>query len=459
MAARSLQTQQQALEVTAHNLANASNPAYARQRVIIQTGLTVPTAIGLQGTGAEAVAIQQIRSVLLDGQMTAELSVSGYWNAQQQALQYAQAGLGQQIDRISGDGSDGQQGIAGNLSALFNSFQSLSTNPTSMAERQVLLQNAQTLASHLNQVAGRLDALRSALDQSLQDDVAAANDLLREIASFNEQIVSAELNSGSAANELRDLRQQKIEELSRLVKIDTVAQTNGAIDVSVGGVTMVSNDDVVDSLEVYDAGGGQRLVRAATAGAPLALTGGSVAGLIDVRDGAIATLADDLDSLAVTLVTAVNAVHGGGFSLTGSTGASFFTGTDARTIAVNTVLIENPALIQASGASGVVGDNQVAVQLAQLAGTTHAALNNQSFGQAYASNVAALGQSLASVNNQITDQELVEGMIRQQRDAVSGVSLDEEMTEMVKYQRAFEASARLISVVDELLETLVNIGR
>jgi flagellar hook-associated protein 1 FlgK len=180
---------------------------------------------------------------------------------------------------------------------------------------------------------------------------------------------------------------------------------------------------------------------------------------MEVRDGTLANLATQLNTLASLLISEVNAIHAAGFSPTGSTGANFFTGTDARSIAVNTALLNDPALVQTSGVSGAVGDNQVILALAQLAQKSHAGLGNQTFAQHYNQSVATLGQALASANGRLADEQVVHSMLTQQRAAVSGVSVDEEMTNLMTYQRAFEASARVMSVVDGLLETLINIKR
>jgi flagellar hook-associated protein 1 FlgK len=467
MGARSLQVQQQGIEVAGHNLANVNNPAYARQRVNIATSITIPTPIGPQGTGADVVSIQQLRDALLDAQIQSEGSVRGYLEAGQRALQMGQAILGQRVDRqtsgpegtSAAQGVGNQFGIAEGLSDLFNAFQSLSTNPTSIADRQQVLAVAQDLAGQFRQIDSRLGDLNDSLNQSLQTDLAKVNELLDSIANYNQQIFNTENSLSGTANDLRDLRQQKIEELARLVNIQTVAQSNGTIDISIAGASVVSGVQVVDTLELYDAGGGQMLVRARTAGTPLALTGGTIPGTIEARDGALKALRDDLNTLAASLVAEVNAIHGAGYSLTGSTGANFFTGSGAADIDVNAALVANPALLQASGTSGAVGDNQVALQLAQLADQPLAALSNQTLSQHYAQTVSELGQSLVSVNNALSDQEVVETMLLRQRDAVSGVSLDEEMTNLIKFQKAFEASAHLISTIDEMLSTVVNMKR
>ncbi|MBP9901822.1 MAG: flagellar hook-associated protein FlgK [Verrucomicrobiota bacterium] len=460
LGARSLQTQQQGIEVAGQNLANVNNAAYARQRVALQTSVTINGQIGPQGTGAEAVAIVQIRSGLLDDQIQAETSVRGSLEAQQLALQYAEANLGTQIDRVA-SGSDtasvsGAHNLAGGLSDLFNSFQSVSANPTSMTERESLLMNAVTLTTQFQQVDQRLGNLTASLNESVETDVGSANQLLADIAKLNDQIGIAEASSNGVANDLRDLRQQKIEALAKVVKIDVATGAQGSADISIAGTTMVSGNEVAETLQTYDAGGGQILVRAASTATPLTLTGGSLQGTIDARDGAVASLRTSINSLAAQLISEVNVIHAAGFSLTGSTGENFFTGTNAADMQVNSTLLNDPSLFQAAGVAGGTGENQVALALAQLAGKKLPALNGQTLSQGYSQTVAALGQSLASVNTQLSDQEVVEKMLTQQRSSVSGVSLDEEMTDLTKFQRAYQASAKLISIVDEMLDTVVN---
>lgn len=467
LANRSLQTQRNGTEIAGHNLANVNTPGYARQRVAIETSLTVPSDMGPQGTGADAVGIYQLRDALLDKQIVNETSVRGSYESRQRALQFTQAAIGQQIDRqatgaegaAAANGVGGQHGIAEEMSDLFNAMQSLSTQPTSLSERQVLLIKAQSLATQFNQVSTRLDDLRTSLNDSLTSDVEQANIALSDIAKLNEQIVAAELGTTSKANDLRDIRQKRLEDLSQLVNIQTTANTNGSVDIAIDGVTLVNGPIVEDTLEAYDAGGGQFLVRTLTGGTTLALTGGSMHGTIDTRDTELLSLQGEIDTLASALITEVNTVHANGFGLGGTNGEDFFTGTDASDMAVNQNLVSDPRRIQASGVTGEVGNNTVIVQLAQLAETRQASLGNQTFHDAYGQTVAALGQALNGTNTQLANQEIVESMLLRQRDAVSGVSLDEEMTDLIKFQRAFEASAKLITTIDEMLETVVNLKR
>ncbi len=459
LAARSMSTQRAGVEVAGQNLANVNNPAYARQRVAISTSITIGSEVGPQGTGAEAVAIVQMRNAILDNQIQAEASNRGALAARQLALQYGQAALGAQIDTSSAEGISGGNSLSEGLSNLFNAFHSLSTNPTSMAERQTLLMQASSLALQFNQLDKRLNTLNDSLNATITAEATSANQLLADIAKLNDLIRTAEITSGGSANDLRDTRQARLEELAKYVKLDLTTSAGGAVNVAIGGVDMIVDNQQVDSLEIYDAGGGQMLVRATTAGTPLPLTGGSIQGTIDARDVGIATLRTNINSLANLLITQVNAVHANGFSLTGSTGANFFTGTNAADIGVNGALLNDPSLVQAAGVSGAAGDNQTALALAQLAQAKHAALNNQTFSQAYSQNVATFGQELATVNTQLSDQQAIENMLLRQRDSLGGVSLDEEMTDLTRFQKAFAASARLVTVVDEMLETLVNMKR
>jgi flagellar hook-associated protein 1 FlgK len=461
---RALQTQSQGLAVAGQNLANVNNPAYTRQRLLVQTTGALPSALGSQGTGVSAVAIQRIHDSLLERQIQGEASVSGFWTANQNALQAAQTNLGEALDGTTRNANGttsavgAQSTLATDLDGLFNEFQNLASAPASLAQRGVLLSKAQNLAAQFNQTDGRLASLNGTLNDSVTADVGQATELLQSVARLNEQIRRAESGASGSANDLRDLRQQKIETLAGLTNVETAEDPDGQVNVSVGGNLLVSGQQVLATLETYAAGGGQRLVRTST-GTALTLTGGSVQGTIDARDGALATLRGNLDTLAKTLATEVNTVHAAGFNLSGGTGADFFTGTSAGTLKVNAALVGNPALLQASGNPAAAGDNRTAQALASLAYQPLAALGGQTFAASYARTVIGVGEALATANGQVSDQQLVAGMLQTQRSAVSGVSIDEEMTDLVRYQKAFQASARIISTVDELLNEVINMKR
>ena len=462
LAQRALQTQRQGVEVTGHNLANANRAGYTRQRLTVQAGSSLSTLVGQFGTGVEAVTVQQIRDGLVDRQMQDEISVRSSLETQQTALQWAQANLGQQIDSTSnstaGASTSGNAGLADRLTNLFNSFQSLATQPTSLEARQGVLLQAQDLAGRFNQIDQQLSKLSGSLSESMKSDVTSANQLLTDISRLNDEIKQTELGSKVVANDLRDARQEKLEELSKLIKVDA-SESGGVLTVSLNGTSLVAGKQVVDTLEAYDAGGGQWKIRTQTGAQPLDPTGGSMHGYLTARDGVVAQLRADVNTLASQLITQVNTLHSAGYGLAGSTGAAFFTGTNAADIQVSSQLVNQPALLQVSASAGASGDNTVALNLARLADQPQAALSNQTLSQFLGQSVAALGGSLSSINGQLTDQKMVESWLQQQRDAVSGVSLDEEMTNLTKYQKAFEASARLVTTVDEMLDTVLNMKR
>lgn len=460
---RALQTQRQGVEVTGHNLANVNNPAYARQRLAVQTSLPLPTRIGPEGTGVEAVAIRQLRSAYLDQAMGAEISVTGSLSAQQRVLQDAQARLGEALHRsVESTGTTGvstETGILSQLNHFFNSWQALSAAPASLAERQAVIASAEELTRRLRAADTALNTVTAAANASLTVDVAKANTLVESIATLSERIAATEAGSSFQANDLRDLRQQRLEELAALAKFQANEDAAGGFSLSVGGTLLVQNGRLVERLEAYDAGGGPIQVRAAGTGTTLTLTGGGLEGTMTARDTTVASLRDDLNQLASALMAEVNALHSGGFSLSGVTGAPFFLGTGLADIALNPALRADPRALQAAGVPGAAGDNQVALQVARLATQSVGALGGRTFYDLPAATAARLGESLQFVNASVEQQGLVQAMLSRQRDALGGVSLDEEIANMLKYQKAFEASARLVTTVSEMLDVVIQLKR
>lgn len=470
VAKRGLDTNRQGIELTGHNLSNVSNPAYARQRLKIQTADALPSSTGPVGTGSKVAAIEAVRDRLLDTEIVNETSVSGYLDARKKALEFAEVNLGQQLDRQASTpegataslGVGGQFGLVEGLSDFFNAWQALSTSPNSTADRQVVLLKAESLTEKFNSVNRRLDGLRSDLNVRVGDDVNLANELLSEISELSISVTSSEVGDLGNANDLRDRLQAKFEALSNVVDIQySRDSTTNQLGLSIGGVNCIVNDRVVDTLQTLSdtSSGVERTQVQAASGAAVTLTKGSIKGTIDARDTEIKTLADDIDTLASELKNQVNTTHSPGIALDGvSTGADFFTGSTAADLAVNSVLLADPSKIQAS-ATGDPGDNGVALSLAKLANQPQSALGDLTFAERYNQSVANLGQALSNTNTQTQDQDAVNQMLQRQRDSVGGVSLDEEMANLVVFQRAFQASARMITTLDELLQSVINLAR
>lgn len=455
LAKRSLATQMQGVETAGQNIANINTPGYSRQRVDITTSIDLPGTAGPVGTGSQVVRIQQIVSELLNSQVRSNNSTLGFQQGRQSALDSAQSALAEFLNNA--DGTSGS-GLSAQLNDFFSSLQSVAAAPNSAAARQTLIGAAENLSTSFNQVSRQFTELKTGLNDSLARDTSSANELLGQIASLNAQIANAEFTGGTA-NDLRDKRSLALENLASLVNFTTSSGTYGEVNIAIGGQAIVTGRQLVDTLKTYDAGGGQMLLQTATGGVNLAVTGGRMAGTIDARDTDLATMRTQLDSLASNLISAVNSVHSAGFSPSGTTGANFFNGTDAASISVNTALANNPLLIQTASSATATSDNSVALQLTQLAQTAQAGLGGQTFSQFYSRTVAALGSALNQANTQVTNQETVAKMLSEQRGAVSGVNLDEEMTSLMSFQRAYTASAQLLTTVDEMIQTTLAMKR
>jgi flagellar hook-associated protein 1 FlgK len=464
MAARSLQAEMTGVEVAGQNLSNVNTPGYSRQTVQITSSPEVDTPIGPEGTGADATSIQQAVDTILNGQIQSQNSTSGYWNAQQSSLQNAQNALGEFLSgsstssttsasSASSTGTTGT-GLSSQLNSFFTAFSALASS-NSYANQQAAVTSAQSLATTFNNLSTSFGQVNTALNQSLTQNVSSANQLLTNIASLNQEISTAEFSSGNP-NDLLDKREQDLENLSQLTNISTSAGTGGTVNVTIGGQTLVSGDTVSDTLQTYDPGNGNLLVQTATGGVNLTLTGGSMQGTIDARDGTLATLQSNVNSLASTLITQVNNVQNSGYNSTGGTGNTFFTGTNATTMGVNSTLTGNPSLIQISASPTAGDDTSLALQISQLATTAQSGLNNQTFNDSYDASVASLGDGLSDANNQVTDQTAVSNMLSTQRSSISGVSVDEEMTNLMTYQQAYQASAQLVSTLNTMLTDTIG---
>lgn len=452
-----IEAQSRALEIAGKNLANVNNAGYARQRVTFGDRGQVVTALGAESLGLEAIGLSQIRDSLLDRQVLRETALSASYTASQSALQRAQASLGQGIDRTSGTdaGTSTDTGIGAALDDLFNSFQSLAANPTDYGERQGLLHSTEILSDRLHLADQRLAQTQSDLDTQIATDLASANSLLSSIANLNSQITRFEINSPGSAVDLRDQRQTALEKLAGYVAFDQTV-SGGAVQISVhdtGGtsISLVQGANVTATLNFDGA-------TITAGGTPVSLVGGSAAGALGARDGAIQTLRDRLDALAQQLVTSVNTAY-----QSGGSSANFFdpTGLTAGTLRLAPGLTANS--LQAGNGSAA-GDNSVALAIANLAGqkfsTASGAAIDGTFSNFFASTVSDLGQSLASVNARVEEQTSIQDIIVKQRDSVSGVSLDEEMADLVRFQRAFQASSRVFQTINELLDNVISqLGR
>jgi len=450
---KALSAQSRALETTGKNLANVNNTSYARQKVIFGDRGTVETPEGAESLGLEALGIQQVRDALLDKQVMREIAMSAATTAQQQTYQRTQASLGQTVASTSGANSS-TSGLGGAIDDFFNAFQSFASRPTDDGEKQTLLQKAGILTDRFQQTDARLGQVQTDIDSQIQSDVGDANQLLATIADLNKQIGRIEIGRPGSAIDLRDQRQARLEDLAAKLPIETRISTNGMINVvmkdsSNADVVLVSNSNVVGPVAFTGTG-----FTGGASNTALAFSSGSTAGLLNARDNAVQNLRDQLDQLANQITTSVNAAY----NPSSTVGQNFFApaGTTAGTVDLDAAL--NVSTVRAGTIAA--GDNTLALAVAGISSTVFSTGSGDAIdgtiGKFYTSAASDLGQALSAVNARLDDQAGIEKLVRTQRDGVSGVSLDEEMADLVRYQRAFQASSRVFSIVDDLLDLVVN---
>lgn len=445
------------LQVTGKNLANANNAGYAREKVVLGSSGGSDSALGAANSAPVALSVSQIRDAFLDQQVCQENSITSALTAQQTALQDAEASLGETISSSSSATPSTNAGasLASQLTSLFNSFSSLASSPTDSGVRQMLLQNAATLTDNLHQTDAGLSQVQANLNTQIQGDATNVNSLLQTIAGLNSQIAVAEVGKPGSAVDLRDQRQTALENLATKISFNTSPATSGSqiklttTDASGNAVLLVDGSTVSNTV-AFD---GTNL----TAGTVTLSPGsGAIQGAMDARDGAIQTLRNNLDALAKQLVSSVNAAY----NPTGATGNFFAaSGTTAGTIALDPSVTSSN--LKASD-GGNAGDNTVALAIAGLASRSFSTSAGDAIDgtmtQFFSGTVSAFGQTVANLNNSIENQTAVQNLVQSQRSSVSGVNLDEEATNLMMYQKAYQASSRFISIVDSLLQSLISMG-
>ena len=469
-AAKALSAQRFGVTTAGNNLANVNNPDYSRQRIVLGEDGVVQTLYGPRGLGVEVQGFEQMRDVVLDREVLRETSLNASLEAQQAALQKAQANVGQEITRsgdspfIDGATADGggSGGIAEVINNFFNSLHALSADPAADAEKEAMMQKAQILVEKLNVTSERFSDLQEDLSLQVTTDLGQANQFIDQIARLNAEIARAEANHAGQALSLRDQRQATLEKLSKIIqfKTENIDNTGGQIRVfipTIGGDTPTI--DLVNlgrskHIEFDDSGLNPKFTIKGQ-DTQVEIRGGSIHGSLLARDGTIAEYLRGLNDMAGAMVTQVNAIYSAG-----GTDTNFFADDNppasrtAANIALDPTL--STATFRTSNVSSDQGDNTTVLALAELDETRLASLGNRTISSFYRSHVSNLGETIAKTQSRLDDENIVFRLLKEQQDGVSGVSIDEEMTDMMKYQRAYEATGKLIKAIDEMLDVIVN---
>jgi flagellar hook-associated protein 1 FlgK len=442
---RGLAAQSTAMNVTSHNIANANALGYTRQRVDFGATMPLRNAQGLLiGTGVSIDAIERLRDRFIDTQFRQANSSLGSASLRHNILSQIEAGLGE-------PSANGLQAL---LSGFFNSFQELASHPEESAPRQAVLQQATQLVSAFNRISSNFTTQRTALADEASNKVDRINELTRQIAELNRQIAIARSSGSNVPSDLMDRRDEALDQLSELTSITASLDSQGAMIVSIGGVMVAGNGtsvtlqgNVVNGVFKVTAPGGQ----------DVPITGGELGSALELYNTTIPGYMTQLDDLANALIARVNAVHAAGYGLGNPprTGINFFTGSGASGIAINSQISSDINNIAASS-TGAPGDNRNALALFGISTEQIMGNNTLTLAQYYGNFVSNLGAAVSSAEGSGRGAELVLAQLTMQRESVSGVSLDEEMTNMIKFQRSFEAAARIVQTTDELIRTILN---
>jgi flagellar hook-associated protein 1 len=412
---RGLLAQQRALDVTSHNIANVDRTGYTRQEAVMAAApaLAVPGALqngatGQLGQGVDVQAYRRLRDTFADLQFRAANMTYGDGSTRADALD--------QVDSAFGEPSD--TGLNAALNSFFDSWDALAANPESSAAKQVVVGTATALAQAFNALDGRLAAIatNAATEYAgLTGPNGAVMNAATELQQLNAAIADARQGGGSA-NDLLDRRDEILDSLSQLGQVSVTDLGNGMIAVQFGDAA----SPLVDATN--------------TVNAPTGMTapGGKLGALLSVQS-TIAGYRTSLDTVAAQLASGVNAAQG----------TTFFSGTTAATLAVAV----GAAAVQTT-TTGASGANELARAVASL--------RNGPAQAGYADLVHTMGADAATADRAAQTGKALVAAADSRRQSTNGVSLDEEMTNMVRFQRGYQASARALSTMDEMLDVLIN---
>lgn len=456
LAAQALDADQGALQVTSNNIANANTPGYSREVAVFESAPTVTEGDITFGEGVTLSQVQGIRDNVVELGVQQGLAQQGQVNSYLSSMNQVQS----LFNEAQG------AGLQTPLSNFFEAFQNLSTDPTDASLRQAVISAGQTLAGAFNQASNGLSQVQSGLNQAIPQAVSQVNQLTGQIAQLNGQVASAQ-NSGADPSQLIDQRNNLIEQLSGLVGVNNISNSDGTVTLTTSnGALLVAGQQ---SYNLTTGTGASGNVDVFSQGTDITenITGGSLGGYIQARDGSNGVIAaeQNLDQLADSVGTAVNSQQEAGYDGNGNlaTNEPFFTlpaSGSTGAAATISVAITDPSQIAASSAPPpATGDNGNALALANIENQTLSRLGGQTAINYYSNFVANVGTEVSSATNEQTAQNLVVQQLQNQKASISGVSLDEESANLIQYQTAYSAAARVVNVINQIAQTALTLGQ
>lgn len=504
---RALESQQAALNITGHNIANANTQGYTRQ--IANLTATTPYSIPSMGrnlslgSGVTLDTITRARDSFVDRQFREENSKQQYWTSQQDTLTKVEGVLNE----------PSTNSLSGDMTKFWTSWSDLSKEPENMGARSVVRERALTLTQSFHNIDSQIASTQKDLDSNIRVQIGQINTYAKQIQELNVQIKNAEI-SGDNPNDLRDKREALVDDLSKIVSvhvtegkdpISTDARPVNTFKVTIGDdsnpalvndgkinlladpgpSTSASPFAVVEwadpALDVTKDVWGNYVNLGTNAGSLLSnIESRGSAGLgTDGSGGYLDNYRTKFNTLAQGIADAVNEIHKTGQGTTAivplAPGIVFFTnGTaipstiTAANISLNSVINDGTGAGLGNIATGVIaatvalGDGSVASAISSLADgwstatTTEALFSATSLGDYYGAQVAKLGVDVQQANRMKAGEDVLLDNVKNQRESVSGVSLDEEMTNLIKFQKSYSAAARMVTMMDSMLDTIVN---
>lgn len=456
-----LQAHQKQLEITSHNMANASTPGFSRQRGEMTTTqpFTYPAfnrvqTAGQIGTGVEITAVMRIRDELIDDQIQLETTISGYWESRQTMLD--------EMELIVNEPSNSNIRTA--VNNFWTSIQGVANNATSIPARSVLRQDTMTMTEFIRQDYQRMKSLRTVANERIKEQVSHINAISGKIALLNDQIAKVSVMNDHA-NDLMDRRDLLVEELSEMVKISKTTDQFNRVNISINGISLVQ-DITANEIAVEPNHSDEGMVKLVwpEIGREVDILGGSLKGLLEMRDQDLPEFLNHLDNFAKTLITEVNKEHRLGYGLDESNNNDFFSGTGAADIDLADAIkdVDNGLNRIAASSSivdteeGLEGNNNVMKEIYKI--FDKRLLNNSTatMGEYIGAIVADLGEKTSAAKVKFEGQTRLIANLDERRESVCGVSLDEEMTNMVRFQHGYNAAAKIITTMDAMLDVIVN---
>jgi flagellar hook-associated protein 1 len=429
---RGLLAQQRLLDTTGHNIANASTQGYSRQEATLAA--SAPQAVQVSGSkastgaflgsGVDVQGFRRVRDQFLDAQYRGQNTNLQDWSARAGALDNVELSLAE----------PGDNGINAKLTKFWDAWSTLSKSPNDLSAKQSLVQTGAALTDSIQAVRSQMVTAQQTAQGQYAQITGAGGDIAKaasELAGLNKTI-SGFLSAGDPPNDLMDRRDQLLDQLSGYGQISVESLSNGSTNVSFVDGSTGAKYGIVSGSTVDWAGppsgdwspGGQL--------GGLLSAGKSPGGTID---GYLATL----DSFSQSLADTVNTTYGGSFFTTGTPAAG--------TIQVDPALLSSPASL--TSGSGAAGSNDIALKVSQLRG-------NASVDGVYQAFVTKIGGDLQEAQSMGANAQVLSDASEDRRQSVSGVSMDEEMSHLVQFQRAYQASARAMSTMDDMLDVLIN---